>query len=530
MRRGPRLVLLLVCALPSPGRADTYPRQPAIDVLHYDLQIELSDASDALRGTARIDARVRRDGTSVMALDLEDMQVERLTVGGRRRTFEHRAGRLAFDLDRPYRAGEVARIEVRYRGTARAGMRVGPNRHGRRMFCTENWPDRARHWFPCVDHPSDKATVALHVTAPARYQVVGNGRLAGTRPVGGGRKRTSWIEAVPIPSYSIVLAAAEFSIRRLEPAGVTPLAVWAYPEDAVAAAARFARGARALELYRELIGPFPYEKLAHVETATRLGGMENASAIFYAESGFAAAPPPEAPMAHEIAHQWFGDSVTPADWDHLWLSEGFATYFDHLFYERLEGAEALRTRLAAGAARIRGYPAGRTAPIVDPGPAALEAKLNPLTYDKGAWVLHMLRRRLGDDAFFRGIRRYYERFAGGSATTEDFRGVMEAAGGGSLARFFHQWLYVPGWPELAVTWRWESGPGEVVVAVEQTQAGPPYETTLEVGLSFGGRREVHRLRLDGRTLEARMPAREAPTALEVDPSGSLLGTFTVRHP
>jgi aminopeptidase N len=510
------------------ARSDEYPRQAALDVLHYDLQVELLDATGAISGAAEIQARVL-GGTAGMTLDLEGMQVDRLAVGGVERTFTHRDGRLAFQFDRAYAPGEIARIVVRYHGVPRDhGMLTGSNGYGRRVWFAENWPDRAHHWFPSVDHPYDKATIELRVTAPERYDVVGIGRLVESRSLLDGRRITRWLESVPVPTYTMVLGAAEFSIRHLESAGGgVPLTVYAYPQDVEAAARRFARAALAVRYFTELIGPFPYEKLAQVESTTRIGGMENASAIFYAEAGFRQNQVRESPMAHEIAHQWFGDSVTPADWDHLWLSEGFATYFDGLFYEHLGGPDALKGLMETAAERVRKYHETRPAPIVDPGLKEITKKLNPLNYEKGAWTLHMLRHVLGDAVFFQGIREYYRLHAGRTATSEDFQRAMESASGRPLERFFRQWLHRPGWPEYAVTWSWNTSAGQVELEFEQRQASEPYAMPVDLTFHAGEGSVGYTVEIAERRQTVRVALPAAPDRVELDPGGWLLKTATV---
>jgi aminopeptidase N len=184
-------------------------------------------------------------------------------------------------------------------------------------------------------------------------------------------------------------------------------------------------------------------------------------------------------VAHELAHQWWGDSVTPADWDDLWLSEGFATYFHGLFVEGLGGPPALREHMARAAVTVKEAIAKKPGAVVDPAVVEPAAKLSAFTYQKGAWVLHMLRRKLGDEPFFSALRHYYNAHAGGTATTEDLRHALEAADGQDLAAFFRQWLHRSGLPELSVAWRWDEAVWQVVVDVAQVQAGEPYDLDLD---------------------------------------------------
>jgi aminopeptidase N len=520
--------MLLSGAAAGTAGADVYARQPSIDAVHYEIAIELGDGSDAVSCITRVHVLAREDGMRSLWLDLDEMTVDAVTLAGRPLAFQHRDGRLSIELDRPYARHEIAVVEVRHHGSPVKGLLIGRNAHGRPVTFAENWPDRARYWFPSIDHPSDKATLELSVTAPERHDVVGPGRLVETRSLLDGRRLTRWSQGVAIPTYCMVFGAAEFSIRSAGEALGVPLSVYAYPKDAEIAARRFRRAALTVRYMSETVGPYPYEKLAQVESTTRIGGMENASAIFYAEPGFQKPLVTESPMAHEIAHQWFGDSVTPADWDHIWVSEGFATYFDALFYEHLEGVAALRRRMADAAIKLKEYHRKRQAPIVDPGVTDPSQKLNPLSYEKGAWVLHMLRRRLGDDVFFAGIRRYYSLYAGGTATTEDFQRVMESASETSLATFFRHWLYQVGWPELDLSWRFDARRREVEITVEQTQASDPFETPVELVFHGPDVREPRTVQVSGRRQTVTVPLPFRPTRVEIDPDGWLLHSATVR--
>jgi aminopeptidase N len=272
-----------------------------------------------------------------------------------------------------------------------------------------------------------------------------------------------------------------------------------------------------------LVGPFPYAKLANVQSSTRFGGMENASAIFYSERALASGRDIEGTVSHEIAHQWFGDAVTEAEWHHLWLSEGFATYFGNQFFEAADGAAEFRRRMArAGAEYLESDVVDR--PIVDPAEDDLFALLNANNYEKGGWVLHMLRGILGDDAFFRGIREYYRRFANSTALTGDLRDVMEEVSGRELGWFFDQWVLRPGYPVLDVTHTPPDEDGVTTVRIEQVQdpAWPTFRIPLVVEVRAGGgvtRRDVV---LEARMEEIRLELAAPIERVVVDPDGWVL--------
>jgi aminopeptidase N len=329
----------------------------------------------------------------------------------------------------------------------------------------------------------------------------------------------------------MVIGAGEFTVSTHRPAvngrDRIPIEVWTYPEDsAFADSVPFRRATEIVEVMQRLIGPFPYEKLAHVQSSTRFGGMENSSAIFYAEKPYVERRMGEGVVRHETAHQWFGDAVTPRDWPHLWLSEGFATYFDGVIGAALDGDTVLANHMRANAET---YFASDVTdrPIVDSANAAEPMKLlNANSYPKGAWVLHMLRGLIGDRQFFEGLRTYYRTYRDSTATSEDFQHVMEKASGKDLSGFFHEWLYQPGYPQLDVTWQQDGGAGRILVGITQRQKPEWGLFRLPVlTLEFrdaNGRTLRRDVAVTGAETSARVDLPFAPTEVRVDPDGKLL--------
>jgi aminopeptidase N len=253
--------------------------------------------------------------------------------------------------------------------------------------------------------------------------------------------------------------------------------------------------------------------------------MENASAIFYSEQAIASGRNIEGTVSHEIAHQWFGDAVTEASWHHLWLSEGFATYFGAQFFEAADGVAAFRERMERNRqGLIAGGDAAR--PIYDPAVDDLFALLNDNNYEKGAWVLHMLRGVMGDEAFFAGIPEYYRRHLHSSVLTSHLQAVMEEVHGDDLEWFFHQWIYEPGYPVFSVDTDWQpaaGGGGTLAVTVAQTQddAWPAFRVPTELLVVRDGHEHRVPVVLDGRTTVLRVPLPDgaAPTEVVLDPDG-----------
>jgi aminopeptidase N len=531
--------------IPGPGQY-----APGWNVLHYDIELALPEGSGWIAGRTTIRAARTSASTTSLPLDLVGLAVARVRVRGEAVQFTHDAGRLTVPTG-VGRAGDTVEVEVTYAGVPDDGLVLGKTSGGQPSAFADNWPDRARYWFPAVDHPADKATVAFTVHAPAAWQVVSNGVMAGPpaatpASVGGpaGARRTwRWRSDVAIPTYTMVVGATALAVdtvgtaacgkapRSARPDRCVAVTTWLYPEDRAKGAASFRRAARMVDLFADWIGPFAYEKLAHVQSSTRFGGMENVAAIFYDEKGIAQGRDIEGTVAHETAHQWFGDSVTEADWRHLWLSEGFATYFAALFYEWADGPAAFRREMDdARAGYLRSDVAAR--PVIDPQAPDLFGLLNANNYQKGAWVLHMLRGVVGDSAFHTGIRAYYAEHRDGTALTADLQAAMERAAGTELGWFFEQWLTRPGHPVLRVTQRWDEPAREVVVDVEQVQpAGWPrfrVPTTVLVRGPWGERRQA--VELSGPRTTVRIAAPAAADTAVVDPDGRVLAVLDPARP
>jgi aminopeptidase N len=371
------------------------------------------------------------------------------------------------------------------------------------------------------------------VTAPAHYQVVSNGLLVEERdllaaPGETPYRLTHWRQGVPIAPWLYVLGAARFAVQNLEAFDGKPVQTWVYAQDRDAGFFDFAVPTHdVLAFYSERIGPYAYEKLANIQSNSVGGGMEAASAILYGDDSVTGTRSIRwrNVVIHEIAHQWFGNAVTEYDWDDVWLSEGFATYFTLLFIEHAYGRDEFVAGLQQARDRVLAF--YETSPdyrIVHDNLDDMRTVTTGMTYQKGAWVLHMLRNRVGTETFWRGIRLYYERHFNGHATTDDFREVMEEVSGQELGWFFQQWLYQGRNPALEITWSHDAAAGELELSVEQVQGGGAlfrFPLTVEVVEAGTSRSETVDILAQERTT-VRIPAAAAPDELSVDPDTTLL--------
>jgi aminopeptidase N len=521
------------------------PYAPGFDALHYHIALTVPETGRRIDGQADIAVAVVAPRPDTLRLDLTGLRVHDVLVAVgagttfRATDFRQADGRLILPVPGTASVGDTLHVRVDYGGEPTDGLIIGENLHGDWGAFADNWPNRARFWFPSIDHPSDKATVSFEARVPAGWRAIANGRRvdaaehAPPPPDGVWRYELP----VPIPTYLMVVGAARFAVGVIDecadggpaharPDRCVPVTYWTFPADSANGMRLFRRGGDMVEFYSSLVAPYPYTKVAHVQSATRFGGMENAGAIFYAESPIAEGRDMEGIVAHETAHQWFGNAVTPADWSHLWLSEGFATYFGALFFEHADGRAAFRNSMNA---TRRGYLTSnvRNLAVVDttavPGNNLL-GLLNANSYQKGGAVLHMLRGLLGDDVFFDGIRRYYASHAHGTAVTADLRRALEEQSGRELGWFFDQWVFRPGHPILRFAWHWDAAAGEAVVDLEQTQdrAWPTFRLPFEVDFVTSGGVVRHSGELKGCQATFRFALPAPPSGARFDPEGWLL--------
>lgn len=503
--------------------------------VHFDIALAFNDALSGLSSAkADVTVLVRKKDVSMIDFDFGAMPVSAVTVDGETASFTQHDGKLDVDLARASSyPGQRYNISISYSGKPEDGLILVKDSDGKASAIGDNWPDRVHNWIPCFDHPSAKASVKFTVTAPTRDNVVTNGMLVSKTVNNDATTTWKWNERALISPYNMVVAIGEFASGAVGPTGRVPLEYYVSKSDGKYAAQGFSSAAPAVALFSRMIDSYPYDKLALIVGATRFGGMENANTIVFTPTlfdNFAAAKPrsrryniPEGVehvVAHEIAHQWFGDSVTEATWADLWLSEGFATYFAGLFIEKNEGPAAFRAYMRENAEAYLEYEKKSNHPIHDTETEKLFDLLNPNNYEKGAWVLHELRGMLGDKAFFAGIRAYYESKRSTIATTEDLRVALEKASGKNLKGFFERWIYQAGHPVYKVSWT-ETKPGVIEIKLTQTQDGDAFlmPVTLQIVTARGAKRI--KITPDGK--ESALTIKSAkPTKITIDPDELIL--------
>lgn len=506
--------------------------------LNYNITLTFNNTlTEITRARAEITVLVLKPETGMIDFDFGEMPVDSVTVGGAPARFEQRNEHLNVTLTTAAKQDERVTVSVNYHGVPKDGLILKKDKDGRQSATGDNWPNRVHHWIPSLDHPSAKATVTFTVTAPTRDFVVANGKLNGTTANKSATTTWTYTEGQPIPAYCMVIAVGEFTLVEPQTPAITPLSYYVPQSDRPRALQGFSAAPPAVALFSEMIAPYPYEKLALIVGATRFGGMENSSAIVFAENLFnPRANETLSPRfkirrgivevtAHEIAHQWFGDSVTEATWADLWLSEGFATYFAGLFVERYDGKTAFRDYMKGKATAYFAYEKEHRTPIHDTNTEDLFELLNGNNYEKGSWVLHMLRGLMGDEAFFRGLRDFYQTHQGSTATTEDLRAALEKSSGMDLKDFFARWVYASGHPVYEATWSWRdvsAKGGVVTIRLKQVQKDEAFliPLTVEFTTPDGPKREL--LRPTGKETTVTIPLTSQPTKISIDPDETVL--------
>jgi aminopeptidase N len=521
------LLLIFLFVLETVHGFDPYPKNESIDIRHYLFRLDLNDSTNRIGGEAAIEIRFKKVVTD-FELDLasvnstgQGMQVTEVTIDGQKLKFAHARDRLRISLSSPAQAGDEKRLVISYAGIPSDGLIIGKNKYGDRTFFGDNWPDRAHYWLPTIDHPYDKATCEFIVTAPEQYSVIATGERVEESAVAKKRKITHWKTSVLLPTKVMVIGVARFAIGYEGEINKVPMQSWVYPQNRSEGFSDYALASGPLDYFSKNIAPYPYEKLANVQSTTRWGGMENAGNIFYYENSVTGKGSIESLLAHEIAHQWFGDSASEADWLHVWLSEGFATYFTQLYLESKYGEMRLALEMDNDRQAVIKHFKNDPTPIVNQAQTDITKVLNTNTYQKASWVLHMLRHEIGDQKFWEAMREYYRRYQLSNAMTDDFRKVVEAGTSRDLKPFFDQWFFRAGHPVLSVSWKYDQKEKKIRLTVEQKQAGL-FDIPLEIGVRQGTAQIIEKIRISAKKQEFAIASPQKPSSVVLDPNVRLL--------
>jgi len=517
---------------------DPYPKNPNIDILNYKFEIHLNDTSDIIYGSADIALNIK-DSEDRVRLDLisqgkdgKGMEVKKVTFNGSEVSYSHDNDVLLIETGAfEYTSRDI--INVVYSGMPITGLIIGPNMHGDRTFFSDNWPNKARNWLPLVDHPYDKSTAEFVVIAPNHYQVISNGLLVEETNLNKELKKTHWKQSVPISCWLYALGVAEFAVDYVDYFEGKSIQTWVYKQDRDNGFYDFKIPTKhTMEFFSDYIGPFAYEKLANVQSNSVKGGMESATAIFYSDVSVTGDRSVRwrNVVIHEVAHQWFGNCVTEYDWDDVWLSEGFATYFTLMFREHAYGRDDFVNGLNDAKRLVYNhYKTDKESSIVHNNLKDMKDVLTySLQYQKGAWVLHMLRNYIGEDNFRKGIRNYYKKYYNSTTTTNQFKTEMEVVSGMNLDTFFDQWLYKGGNMVLDGNWKFDEKKGRIEVNLNQVQNdGYLFEMPVELGISYNDKNleKIQTVKLEKEKGRFYIASDSKPISIKIDPNTKLLAIW-----
>lgn len=460
----------------KPGRK--YARDRHVDVQHLQLDVTPDFKARTVRGTATLLFHPIAKPLSELELGAVDLTIEKVTAAGAELASHVVTDeKLVLHFKNPVPPDVQASVTITYRAHPERGLYFRTPEMGYKPGDTQLWTqgeaELHRFWFPCYDYPNERFTSEVICHVPEGMSVVSNGVLVSQTKAAAGLSTWHWRQDKPHVNYLIALAAGYF--HRLEDqAGDLPLTLYVPPSEKEQAAGAFRDTKKIIEFYEEELGvPFPWDKYAQVFCLDFVaGGMENTSCTFNT-AGMLFRDETEQIRtlhrldAHETAHQWFGDLVTCRDWSHLWLNEGFASYYTALYEEKRHGREAMLYSMWREAQWVLER--------IDTRPTVWRDYKDPMeqfdnrVYPKGAWILHMIRARLGPDLYRKAVRTYLERHRNDVATTEDLMEVLEDVSGLSFDQFADQWLYHGGVPELNVSYAWDAGSRQAKLTVRQTQ-------------------------------------------------------------
>ena len=525
-----------------------YGESKPFDIKHIKLEVVIDFDAEKLDGVATTTLVAVGEPRDEIVLNSVGLDIVQAVVGdGTDLEFEVTEDRLKLFLPDPAEPGEELAVSVTYSVEKPVeGLYFRTERMGYDPIETQVWTqgelEGSRYWFPCFDYPNERATTEIIVTVPEEFMALSNGELLATREdEQAGTKTFHWLESVPHVSYLVSLVVGKFVEIHDSYRGI-PLDYYVLPKYEKDAHLSFSKTPDMMRFFEEKLGiPYPYEKYAQVTVVDFIaGGMENTSITTLTERTLhdEAAHLTERSdglVAHELAHQWFGDLLTCRDWANTWLNEGFASYLDPLYAEHDLGREEFLCKMMQSRQRIvRSDTGAERAPIVRRTYDNASDLFDFRSYQKGAWVLHMLRCQLGDDLFWKWIHEYCVRYSEKVVETTDLMRTIEDVTGRSMERYFDQWVYHGGHPELTVSYSWLSAEKLAKVVVKQMQTvdntTPLFHFGTEVLFSSPDGDHIEEIEITEQEHTFHIPLVERPEFVRFDPACTVLMDLKFKRP
>lgn len=540
------LCVFLVLSYSFAQRIDVYKRPRQVersrdyDVQHYRLELAFDLEAKRYRGSNTVTFSPLKDGFQRCILDAEELTVT--SVKSSENTplaFEQTDRHLIICFPHPFRYGGSVSFTIDYQGhDPRHGLFFDEQtpQHPR-MVSTVSWPEYAHHWFPCYDYPHDKATHDIIVTVKTGLKVLSNGRLMNVEDdPQAGTSTFHWSQELPHSTYLVTLAIGPFAVIE-DSLGALPVSYWVYPKDVEDAQWIFAKTPAMIDYYSKLFGyDYPWAQYAQVVSPRMGGGAENTSATTlgeqvihdrHAEQDFSW----ERIIAHEIAHQWWGDLITLRTWSQTWMNESFATYADYLWTRHAKGEDEGAHNLEQKKNQyLREARTRYIRPIVFDRYDRPQDNFDSHTYPKGAAVLHMLRFVMGEAPFFAALKHFLHKHAFQAVDTHDFMTAVKEASGQNLDWFFDQCLFKPGHPVFEIGSAYDEPSRFLRVSVRQVQdfaaSIPVYTLPVIIGITTPAAKESHRVWIKQKEQEFVFSVSEEPLMVRFDEGNHLLKEWT----
>jgi len=495
-----------------------------IDVLHYDLHLDFDLPNGTLQGQTVLDIRATNHQLATFSLDAIGLTVTDVNINGTQVAFVAKDTKLIIQLPKSVDYGTTFEVSITYSAAPQPYtspympyFSIGMIMRGDQVY-TLNEPDAARTWFPCNDHPSDRATYDFYLRTAST--AIAYGQLVETTPNDDGTQTYHYAMSAPMATYLVEVAVGDYAALDEPTSNGVIIRHYVYPDRQEDGRAVFSYTGETLSILADLFGPYPFDTYGHIVAPEAGMALETQTLTLMPDSVLDATEEEMfALIAHELAHQWYGNTVTPATWADIWLNEGFATYAEWLAEEQRYGFESAQaSRTLAEQALLSD---SRTTPLLLPAPAET---FGTVTYKQGAWLLHMLRDEIGDDAFFELLRRYVDTYRDRPAGSLDFWRMAEEVSGQDLSWFFDQWLLQGGMPRYTLYWSATTSGADVLLC-----GITPYRLDLPLRfVSAAGQPSTVNLEIRDTPASASVPLDFAPADLSVDPAQAILAQVQVQ--